>query len=710
MTSALSLSESESKALLARHGVPFGVETVVATPDEARLWAKAHRSPFVVKANGSSLSHKSERGLVRLRLATPQDVHDAAAEILGRITAGDGDVSLTVAEMTIGSRELIVGAIRDPAVGPCVLLGAGGVFSEQLGDVAIRQFPVSHDDVCAMMTELRSRKVYGKARQCEAIDTHAVAALVSALDSAMTDPAIQSIDINPVVVRDDGSLCAVDALVTRGQSVGNVNGRWGEGVNLDPLFNPRGVCIVGASTHPGKFGFVALHNLIVSGYSGRIIAIGRGASDYLGVETYADVGEMPSGVVDAAFICTPREGNEHILAQLADRGVRAVFVATAGYREADADGAAAESSLIREAIRLGVTVAGVNGQGLVSTPANLCLQIVAPFPPPGLIGIASQSGNFVSTWMNISRLRNVGISRALSVGNAPHVGVPEVLDYLSHDEQTSVALCYLEDLSRGADVLRAARAMVDRKPVVVVKGGTTVQGARAASSHTGSLAGDSAPFLGACKQHGITVCSSVDEAFDAASLFAALPVPVGPRVAVLTTVGGWGVAVADRIGLSTVLQMADLDDELLGQLDALLPARWSRGNPVDSAGGETRDTIVTIMDLLLASPRVDSVVFLGMGIQSNQARLMREGSFYPDHGLERIVAFHEGQDAKYAEQAVALSRRYGKPILVATELAAADLANPGVSTMRRLGVPVFSTASAAVQALEHVTRWGMRYG
>ena len=708
MTSVFSLSESESKAVLTSHGVPFGVETVVHTPQEARAWAENHRPPFVVKANGPTLSHKSERGLVRLGLVDAQTVSAAAEAIYERITPADGDVALTVAEMTIGTRELIVGAVRDATIGPCVLLGAGGIFSEQFEDVSIRQLPVTHSDICAMLGELRSSKVYGKARQCEAIDTQALTAVVAGLSSAMTDESIQSIDINPVVVRDDGSMCAVDALVTKGPGQPIAMGSWGIGVDLDPLFNPRGVCVVGASTHPGKFGFVALHNLIASGYQGRVIAIGRGAPSYLGVETYGDVSEMPAGVIDAAFICTPRDGNETIVQQLADRGVRTVFVATAGYREADDEGAAAEKSLVDEAIRLGLTVAGPNGQGLVSTPASLCLQIVAPYPPRGTIGIASQSGNFVSTWMNLARHRNVGISRAISVGNAPHVGVPEVIDYLATDDETNVALCYLEDLSRGRDVLRAARSMVKRKPVVIVKGGTTAQGARAASSHTGSLAGDSTPFLGACRQIGVTVCSSIDEGFDAASLFASLPIPTGPRVAVLTTVGGWGVAIADRIGSSPVLQMADLGRELLEHLDALLPARWSHGNPIDTAAGETRDTVVTIMEMLLSSSNIDSVVFLGMGIQSNQARLMREGPFYPDHGLDRIVAFHEGQDVKYAEHAVALSHQYAKPIVVATELASADVANPGVATMRRLGVPVYSRASSAVQALEHVTRWGMR--
>ena len=709
MTNGLSLSESESKTLLSSHGVPFGVESVVRTPDEASLWAKNHRGPFVVKANGAKLTHKSERGLVRLGLAGEQEVLGAAQAILERITPEDGEVTLTVAEMTLGNRELIVGAMRDDSLGACVLIGAGGIFAEQLNDVAIRQFPVDESDVRDMVSELRIREVLGHARHCAPLDLTALTSLAKSLSAVMVDDHIESIDLNPVIVRDDGSICAVDALVTTGQARRGAVGSWGTNIDLDPLFNPKGVCVVGASTHPGKFGFVALHNLIASGYNGRVIAVGRGAESYLGAETYTDVDDMPSDVVDAAFICTPRDGNEELLRKLSAKGVRTAFVATAGYREADEDGAKAERSLIDEAIRLGMTVAGPNGQGLVSTPSKMCLQIVAPYPPRGRIGIASQSGNFVSTWMNLAKSRNVGVSRALSVGNAPHVGVPEVLEYLAGDKETTVALCYLEDLSRAQDFLDAAKTMVSTKPVVVVKGGTTRQGAKAASSHTGSLAGDSVAFIGACRQYGITVCETVDEAFDAASVFASMPVPRGQRVAVLTTVGGWGVAVADQIGRSQVLQMADLGDELMGKLDALLPPRWSKGNPIDSAGGETRETVETIFNLLLSSPEVDSIVFLGLGIQSNQARLMREGRFYPDHGLERIVGFHEGQDVKYAQRSVELSRQYSKPILIASELVTSDPSNPGVSALRELGVAAFPNAWSVIRALEHATMWGIRH-
>ena len=213
-------------------------------------------------------------------------------------------------------------------------------------------------------------------------------------------------------------------------------------------------------------------------------------------------------------------------------------------------------------------------------------------------------------------------------------------------------------------------------PVVVVKGGATAGGARAAASHTGSLATDDRIFDGMCRQAGVTRAATVEEAFEAAATFATQPLPTGNRVVVMTTAGGWGVVTADAITRHPDLELAALPDDLRDAIDTKLPPRWSRNNPVDLAGGETRDTIPEVMELIAAHPDVDAIVYLGLGIQSNQARMLREGPFYPDHGLERIVAYHERQDARFAQAAHDISVATGKPILTATELAVAVPGQP----------------------------------
>ena len=424
----------------------------------------------------------------------------------------------------------------------------------------------------------------------------------------------------------------------------------------------------------------------------------------LGIRTVADVAELPDDEIDLVFVCTPASANAGLLRDCAAKGVKAAFLTSAGYGEAGEEGKRAEAELVALADELGILLAGPNGQGVVSTPVNLCAQIVAPYPPAGRIGVASQSGNFVSSFMNLARATGVGISRAVSAGNAAAVSVADYLDHYAEDAATAVGLAYVEGITDGRALLDRLAGAAARKPLVLVKGGATESGARAAASHTGALAADDKVFDGECRAAGITRAATVEEAFEAAATFATQPAPAGPNVVVLTTAGGWGVVTADAIARDGDLRLLTLPDDLRDDIDRLLPPRWSRNNPVDCAGGETRDTIPEVMRLIAEHPSVHAVVYLGIGIQSNQARMMRDGSFFPGAGLDRIVAYHERQDARFAEAADELSRSTGKPILTATELAVADPANPGPATVRATGRLCYPSGNRAVTALGHLYR------
>jgi len=470
------------------------------------------------------------------------------------------------------------------------------------------------------------------------------------------------------------------------------------------LFEPRGVVIAGASTHPGKFGFVSLHNLISCGYQGRIFATNLEGVEVLGVTTLRSIEEVPEGEADLVFVCTPKSVNEDLLKSAASRGIRAAFLTSAGYGEAGEEGRADERALVELCEDLGILLVGPNGQGVVSTPASMCAQIVAPYPPAGSIGVASQSGNFVSSFMNWSCATGVGISRAVSAGNAAATGVADLLEHYAQDSATSVGLAYVEGIEDGRAFLDSIRRVAQQMPLVLVKGGSTSGGARAAASHTGSLASDDRTFDGACRQAGVTRAATIEEAFEAAATFATQPLPKGNRVAVITTAGGWGVVTADAISRDPDLELVDLPDDLREEIDQRLPPRWSRSNPIDMAGGETRDTIPEVLELVAAHPEVDAVIYLGLGIQSNQARMLREGPFAEDPDVQRIVAYHERQDARYAQAAHDASVATGKPVLVATELAAAFPDNPGPATVRATGRLCYPSADRAVTALGHLWR------
>jgi acetyltransferase len=469
------------------------------------------------------------------------------------------------------------------------------------------------------------------------------------------------------------------------------------------LFDPRGVIVAGASSHPGKFGFVVLHNILRHGYPGRVLATNTSGGEILGLATAPSVDDLPDGCADLALLCTPPDANVDVLRACARKGVRAVYVMTAGYGETGDDGQRAEAALAAAAADCGVLLAGPNGQGIVSTPASLCAQIVAPYPPAGRIGIASQSGNIVSAFGNLAGWSGVGVSRAVSAGNAAVLGVADYLEHFAYDDATGVGLAYLESVRDGRALADTLARVTRTLPVVLLRGGTTSAGQRAAVSHTGALASDERVFAGMCRQVGVQLATTAEEAFDAAASFATQPLPRGPNVAVLTTAGGWGVLTADAITRSD-LTLAPLPADLLASIDALLPPRWSRGNPIDLAGAETRDTIPDVLALLAAHPAVDSIVFVGSGVQSNQAKLVRTGPYAAHAGLERIVAFHERQDERYAQVAAEVSDEHAKPVLVATELAVADPDNPGPRAVRASGRFVYPSPHRAVVALEHLWR------
>jgi acetyltransferase len=700
------LSEHESKLLLADFGVPLARELLAADPEAAARAAAQIGFPVALKLCGARIAHKTERDLVRLALADAAAVRAAGRELLARARPEDAPVALLVAELVRGRRELIAGLVRDPQVGPCVMLGLGGILAEALGDVVFAAAPLSLAEARRLPGRLRaSRLLTQPFRGDPPVDAEALAALLVALGRlAQERPDVRSVDLNPLVVR-GGVPVAVDALVELGPApeLRAPAAPLGDAEVLErfrPLFHPRGVAIAGASAHPGKFGFAALHNLLRFGYQGRVFPLNREGGEVLGRATLRDVSEIPQGEADLVFVCTPIQVNEELLRACAKQGIRAAFVASGGYREAGEEGARLERELVATADSLGMLLAGPNGQGVVSTPCSLCAQIVAPYPPPGAISVVSQSGNLVSSFLNYAVESGIGVSKAISCGNSAQTELADYLEYFAADPETRVVLAYLEGVRDGRRFSDALRRLTARKPLVLVKGGAAAEGQRAAASHTGSLASDDRVFDGVAKQFGVLRAPTIEEAFEWAAALATQPLPRGRRVAVFTTVGGWGVLAADACAAAG-LELIPLPEDLRARIDPLVPARWSRNNPIDLAGGETRDTVPEVLDLVCGHPQVDAVVHLGIGIQSASAQVMKSGPFYPQHGLERIVAFHERQDRRYASAAREASERHGKPVLCASELVHTDrhYGNPGPRGLREEGRLCHASAQRAVRAL-----------
>lgn len=707
--SGATLSERDSKQLVRAFGIPTAEERCVRDPEAAVSAARDLGFPVVLKLNGAAIAHKTERDLVRLSLADEAAVRTAAEDLLARASPEDGEVDLLVAEMVRGKRELICGLVRDPQFGPCVLLGLGGILTEALGDVVFAAAPLDHVSARAMLERLTARNLLVRPFRGEPpVDADALAQLLVGLGRLGVErPDVASVDLNPVIL-DGARPVAVDALVELSASEDAPTLLGEDGAASDdeilerfrPLFHPKGIVVAGVAGHPGKFGFVTYHNLLRFGYRGELFAVKPDGADVLGAPTLRSIDEVPDGAADLVFVCTPSKANLALLESAASKGVRAAFVASGGYAEAGEEGRAAQRELATRAQELGVLLIGPNGQGVISTPESMCAQITAPFPPRGRIGVASQSGNLVSAYLNYAVQTGVGISKAVSLGNSAQTGLADILEYFAVDPDTDVALVYVEGLGSGARFRRALERLTARKPLVLVKGGVADAGRRAAASHTGALASDDAVFDGVCRQLGVLRAPTIEEAFEWAATLATQPLPQGDRTVIFTSVGGWGVLAADACaesGLDVIALPADVE----AAIDEMVPPRWSRNNPIDLAGGETRDTIPAVLELLAAHSEIDAVIHLGLGIQANQAHAFRSGAYFEEHGLERIASFHEAQDARYATAAIEASERHGVPILSCTELVTADrdYGNAGPLAVRAAGRVCYPSAHRAVRAL-----------
>ncbi len=318
------LSETESKQLLAGYGVPIAPERLASSVDDAVAAADALGYPVVAKLNGDAIAHKTERGLVRLGLGDADAVRRAAGELLAAARPEDGDVDVLVAPMVRGNRELIAGVLRDQQFGPTVMLGVGGILAEAVADVAFRPAPVDRVTAHEMIDQLSTQRLLGEFRGERAVDREALAATLVALGKVATErDDIVSVDVNPLIVTADGAAVAVDALVEVGdgdQRASTASRPGPTPEQFDALFQPRGVLVTGASTHPGKFGFVSLHNLLAAGYEGRVFGTNLQGEEVLGIQTVADVAELPDGEIDLVFVCTPAVGEPGPAARLRGEG------------------------------------------------------------------------------------------------------------------------------------------------------------------------------------------------------------------------------------------------------------------------------------------------------------------------------------------------------------------------------------------------------
>ncbi|MHA2499024.1 MAG: acetate--CoA ligase family protein [Candidatus Hodarchaeales archaeon] len=469
------------------------------------------------------------------------------------------------------------------------------------------------------------------------------------------------------------------------------------------LFNPDSVAIFGASQNFVKWGTIILHNILLGGYTGKIYPINPKYEEVLGLKAYKKIGDVP-GPIDIAVIALRRDFVPEIIMECAFKSIKAVVLITAGF--AEAGNQELQDKIVKIARTNSMRLVGPNGMGIFSADVQLNAIMAPLFPKYGKVSFISQSGNLGTVAMRWAMDRGVGFNKFVSSGNEADLQMPEYLNYLAKDNSTKVVAAYIEGIPDGRALISALTHAAQLKPTVVLKGGKTKAGNAATASHTGSVARTSPQMLEkVLSQTGALVAEDLGELFDLVSVFSGQPCPKGNKVGILTVGGGWGVVAADACEKQG-LEVAKLPEELIAEIDKILPPFWSRQNPVDTVGmlGPV-EVYEKLLELMVSSDAFDGILFLGFGFYSYFTRLWSESPFVPKEvlGLYDLIIKHE---SRIIDKLVDLIEKYEKPIIVATLSSSRD--SKSIQRLEDRGYPALPNPESAARAFAKMVHYSER--
>jgi acyl-CoA synthetase (NDP forming) len=570
--------------------------------------------------------------------------------------------------MLSGRREFVAGLFRDPQFGPVVMFGLGGVFAEALDDVVFRIAPLDGADAGRMIEELRAKKLLGPFRGERPVCREAlVQTLVGLSRIAVELPDVTEADINPLLVDPDGRVSAVDALIILGRRPPEkalhppIDPR-----SIAMLFYPRSIAFIGASGTLGKWGYRLFCNVVAGGFKGPIYLVNPRGGEIAGRPVYKSVLDIP-GAVDLAVVTIPAAKVMDLVPQLKEKRIKNMLLITSGFAETGAEGRRLEEELVRAAREADILILGPNTMGICNPHDTLFCCGSNVRPKPGATTIVSQSGNLGVQLLDFAEYEGIGIRAFGGSGNEAMITIEDYMEAFEVDDLTQTVVLYLESIKNGRRFFESAKRVGKKKPVIMLKGGRTQAGNRAAASHTGALASNIRVFEAAARQAGIIVVEQPMDLLDLSAAFSSLPLPRGNRVAVMTLGGGWGVVASD-LCVENGLTIPDLSAELIARIDRILPPYWSRSNPIDLVGEVDSVIPKQVIEELMKWDGCDAVIHLGiLGLRVFMTRMI--ASIHTvDPAMDRAaIAAIPGMLAEFEKSyllhAVRLMEQYGKPIL-----------------------------------------------
>ena len=445
---------------------------------------------------------------------------------------------------------------------------------------------------------------------------------------------------------------------------------------LDVFFSPKTVAVIGATETAGTVGRTILWNLVGNPFGGTVFPINPKRPSVLGVKAYKHISEVPEQV-DLAVIVTPAATVPGIIHECAEEGVQAAIVISAGFKEIGPAGLELERQTLLEARRGNMRIIGPNCLGVMSPLTGLNATFASAIARPGNVGFISQSGALCTAVLDWSLRELVGFSAFISIGSMLDVGWGDLIYYLGNDPRTRSIVIYMETIGDARGFLSAAREVALNKPIIVIKAGRSEAAAKAAASHTGSLAGGDEVLEAAFRRSGVLRVNSIADLFYMAEVLSKQPSPKGPRLTILTNAGGPGVLATDAL-VASGGELTELSPEVLESLNQILPAAWSHNNPIDVLGDASPERYAKAVEIAAKDPNSDGLLVV----------LTPQAMTDPTQIAEHLKPY---------------AKLEGKPIL-ASWMGGADVA-AGIGILNQAKIPTFQFPDTAVRAFTYMWRW-----
>jgi len=604
------LTAPEARVICEAYDILIPADGLARTAAQAARIARHIGFPVAMKIVSPEILHKTEAGGVALGLKSVADVMKAFARLTANARKFDPKATLAgmqVQAMVAGGTEVIVGAVTDPSFGKLVAFGLGGILVEVIKDVTFRLAPIDRDGALAMLDSTRGAALLDGVRGGKPVDRRALAALIANVSTLVTDfPEIAELDLNPVFADDKGAVAADIRILldfdppperyrpSRDEILAAMN----------RIMRPKAVAVIGASTEDGKIGNSVMKNLINGDYQGAIYPIHPSLGEVLGHRAYRSVKDVP-GEIDVAVFAIPAKLVAAVLKEVGEKRIPGAVLIPSGF--AETGNVAGQKELQAIGRRYGVRLMGPNIYGYYYTPQNLCATFCTPYDYKGHVALSSQSGGIGMAIIGFSRSAKMGVSAIVGLGNKADLDEDDLLTFFEQDDETQIIAMHCEDLKDGRAFAEVARRVTRKKPVLMLKAGRTAQGARAAGSHTGALAGDDKVYDDILRECGVIRAPGLRDMLDYARGLEKLPTPKGENVVIITGAGGSGVLLSDACvdhGLQLMRMPPDLDQAFR----QFIPPFGAAGNPIDITGGEPPSTYRNTIRLGLADPRIDALI------------------------------------------------------------------------------------------------------